>query len=149
MLIKGVVFTPQVRLVIMEIFPINIYISFIPQLLKLFLQLCKGQEAKIWSRGLLMKTSCLWFLELRSWGHRCRRSHGARSVVDDNLKRVIESAGDPIAGIYIGQKVSLAIQCGNAASILGTSMWVIYLAVSALLSLYCKFLFLFNYTSKY
>ncbi|CAH2269490.1 jg27299 [Pararge aegeria aegeria] len=41
-------------------------------------------------------------------------------VVSEVLRMVIESTGDPRAGSYLGQRISLAIQRGNAASILGT-----------------------------
>ncbi|CAH2237667.1 jg11344 [Pararge aegeria aegeria] len=44
----------------------------------------------------------------------------ARALFKELLKRVIESTGDPRAGSYLGQRISLAIQRGNAASILGT-----------------------------
>ncbi|XP_069360016.1 uncharacterized protein [Maniola hyperantus] len=45
---------------------------------------------------------------------------GARALFEEIAKRVIESTGDPRAGSYLGQRISLAIQRGNAASILGT-----------------------------
>ncbi|CAH2239677.1 jg12453 [Pararge aegeria aegeria] len=51
---------------------------------------------------------------LRPWGPE------ARALFKELLKRVIESTGDPRAGSYLGQRISLAIQRGNAASILGT-----------------------------
>ncbi|CAH2242815.1 jg11748 [Pararge aegeria aegeria] len=51
---------------------------------------------------------------LRPWGP------GARALFKELSKRVIESTGDPRAGSYLGQRISLAIQRGNAASILGT-----------------------------
>ena len=35
-------------------------------------------------------------------------------------KRLIDTSGDPRAGSYLGQRISLAIQRGNAASLLGT-----------------------------
>ncbi|CAH2208643.1 jg14655 [Pararge aegeria aegeria] len=44
----------------------------------------------------------------------------ARALFKELSKRVIESTGDPRAGSYLGQRISLAIQRGNAASILGT-----------------------------
>ncbi|CAH2240239.1 jg1796 [Pararge aegeria aegeria] len=44
----------------------------------------------------------------------------ARALFKELSKRVIESTGDPRAGRYLGQRISLAIQRGNAASILGT-----------------------------
>ncbi|CAH2262830.1 jg9204 [Pararge aegeria aegeria] len=44
----------------------------------------------------------------------------ARALFKELSKRVIESTGDPRAGSYLGQRFSLAIQRGNAASILGT-----------------------------
>ncbi|CAH2217619.1 jg135 [Pararge aegeria aegeria] len=44
----------------------------------------------------------------------------ARALFKELSKRVIESTGDPRAGSYLGQRLSLAIQRGNAASILGT-----------------------------
>ncbi|CAH2242332.1 jg19945 [Pararge aegeria aegeria] len=44
----------------------------------------------------------------------------ARALFKELSKRVIESSGDPRAGSYLGQGISLAIQRGNAASILGT-----------------------------
>ncbi|CAH2245504.1 jg8733 [Pararge aegeria aegeria] len=43
----------------------------------------------------------------------------ARALFKELTKRVIESTGDPRAGSYLGQRISLAIQRGNAASILG------------------------------
>ncbi|CAH2211443.1 jg25266 [Pararge aegeria aegeria] len=44
----------------------------------------------------------------------------ARALSKELSKRVIESTGDPRARSYLGQRISLAIQKGNAASILGT-----------------------------
>ncbi|CAH2207664.1 jg23501 [Pararge aegeria aegeria] len=45
----------------------------------------------------------------------------ARALFKELSKMVIESIGDPRAGSYLGQRISLkAIQRGNAASILGT-----------------------------
>ncbi|CAH2236225.1 jg22036 [Pararge aegeria aegeria] len=44
----------------------------------------------------------------------------ARALFKELSKRVIESSGDPRAGSYLGQRISLAIQRCNAASILGT-----------------------------
>ncbi|CAH2209536.1 jg1451 [Pararge aegeria aegeria] len=44
----------------------------------------------------------------------------ARALFKELSKRVIESTGDPRAGSYLGQRISLAILRGNAASILGT-----------------------------
>ncbi|CAH2241279.1 jg3340 [Pararge aegeria aegeria] len=44
----------------------------------------------------------------------------ARALFKELSKRVIESTGDPRAGSYLGQRISLAIQRGNATSILGT-----------------------------
>ncbi|CAH2229203.1 jg1870 [Pararge aegeria aegeria] len=44
----------------------------------------------------------------------------ARALFKELSKRVIESTGDPRAGSYLGQRISLAIQRSNAASILGT-----------------------------
>ncbi|CAH2267888.1 jg21941 [Pararge aegeria aegeria] len=44
----------------------------------------------------------------------------ARALFKELSKRVIESSSDPRAGTYLGQRISLAIQRGNAASILGT-----------------------------
>ncbi|CAH2237066.1 jg17242 [Pararge aegeria aegeria] len=44
----------------------------------------------------------------------------ARALFKELSKRVIESSGEPRAGNYLGQRISLAIQRGNAASILGT-----------------------------
>ncbi|CAH2233568.1 jg8504 [Pararge aegeria aegeria] len=44
----------------------------------------------------------------------------ARALFKELSKRVIESSGDPRAGSYLGQRISLAIQRGNAAGILGT-----------------------------
>ncbi|CAH2238325.1 jg17482 [Pararge aegeria aegeria] len=41
----------------------------------------------------------------------------ARALFKELSKRVIESTGDPRAGSYLGQRISLAIQRGNAASI--------------------------------
>ncbi|CAH2232164.1 jg12329 [Pararge aegeria aegeria] len=51
---------------------------------------------------------------LGSWGPE------ARALFKELSKRVIESTGDPRAGSYLGQRISLAIQRGNAARILGT-----------------------------
>ncbi|CAH2260602.1 jg18278 [Pararge aegeria aegeria] len=44
----------------------------------------------------------------------------ATALFKELSKRVIESTGDPRAGSYLGQRISLAIQRGNTASILGT-----------------------------
>ncbi|CAH2241265.1 jg3326 [Pararge aegeria aegeria] len=44
----------------------------------------------------------------------------ARALFKELSKRVIESTGEPRAGSYLGQRISLAIRRGNAASILGT-----------------------------
>ncbi|CAH2232477.1 jg19410 [Pararge aegeria aegeria] len=44
----------------------------------------------------------------------------ARALLKELSKRVIEPSGDPRAGSYLGQRISLAIQRGIAASILGT-----------------------------
>ncbi|CAH2239646.1 jg20582 [Pararge aegeria aegeria] len=44
----------------------------------------------------------------------------ARALFKELSKSVIESTGDPRAGSYLGQRISLAIQRGNAGSILGT-----------------------------
>ncbi|CAH2240125.1 jg6379 [Pararge aegeria aegeria] len=44
----------------------------------------------------------------------------ARALFKELSKKVIGSTGDPRAGSYFGQRISLAIQRGNAASILGT-----------------------------
>ncbi|CAH2269451.1 jg6493 [Pararge aegeria aegeria] len=44
----------------------------------------------------------------------------ARALFKELSKRVIKSTGDPRAGSYLGQRISLAIQRGNAASILET-----------------------------
>ncbi|CAH2269404.1 jg16430 [Pararge aegeria aegeria] len=44
----------------------------------------------------------------------------ARALFKELSKWVIESTGDPRAGSYLGQRISWAIQRGNAASILGT-----------------------------
>ncbi|CAH2215981.1 jg27669, partial [Pararge aegeria aegeria] len=45
---------------------------------------------------------------------------GGTSSFKELLKRVIESTGDPRVGSYLGQRIGLAIERGNAASILGT-----------------------------
>ncbi|CAH2235769.1 jg7627 [Pararge aegeria aegeria] len=45
---------------------------------------------------------------------------GPEALFKELSKRVIESTGDPRAGSYLGQRISLAIQRCNAASILGT-----------------------------
>ncbi|CAH2268192.1 jg8198 [Pararge aegeria aegeria] len=45
---------------------------------------------------------------------------GAQALFTDVSKRVNESTGGPRAGSYLGQRISLAIQTSNAASILGT-----------------------------
>ncbi|CAH2266903.1 jg19907 [Pararge aegeria aegeria] len=44
----------------------------------------------------------------------------ARALFKELSKRVIETTGDPRAGSYLAQRISLAIKRGNAASILGT-----------------------------
>ncbi|CAH2207670.1 jg26300 [Pararge aegeria aegeria] len=44
----------------------------------------------------------------------------ARALFKELSKRVMEASGDPRAGSYLGQRISLSIQRGNAASILGT-----------------------------
>ncbi|CAH2254208.1 jg14378 [Pararge aegeria aegeria] len=51
---------------------------------------------------------------LGSWGPE------ARALFKELSKRVIESTCDPTAGSSLGQRISLAIQKGNAVSILGT-----------------------------
>ena len=45
---------------------------------------------------------------------------GAKKLFQEIATRLIEASGDPRAGFYLGQKISSAIQKGNAASILGT-----------------------------
>lgn len=45
---------------------------------------------------------------------------GAHEIYKDLSKLLIESTGDQNAGFYFGQRISIAIQRGNAASILGT-----------------------------
>ena len=44
----------------------------------------------------------------------------AHLLYKDIAKRLADTSGDPRAGFYFGQKVSIAIQRGNAASLLGT-----------------------------
>ncbi|KAI5638219.1 hypothetical protein NE865_09165 [Phthorimaea operculella] len=44
----------------------------------------------------------------------------AKDFIKDLSGRLIEATGDPKAGSYLGQRISLAIQRGNAASLLGT-----------------------------
>ncbi|CAH2241861.1 jg16250 [Pararge aegeria aegeria] len=51
---------------------------------------------------------------LGSWGPE------ARALFKELSERVIESTGDPRTGSYLGQRISFAIQRGNAARILGT-----------------------------
>ncbi|CAH2244559.1 jg11679 [Pararge aegeria aegeria] len=60
------------------------------------------------------------FLCLLEWRLRDHEGPEARALFKEFTKRVIESTGDPRAGSYLGQRISLAIQRGNAASILGT-----------------------------
>jgi hypothetical protein len=45
---------------------------------------------------------------------------GARSLFKELGKRLREATGDPRAGSFLAQRISLAIQRGNAASMLGT-----------------------------
>lgn len=45
---------------------------------------------------------------------------GARRVYKDLASRLIDATGDQRAGQYFAQRVSIAIQRGNAASLLGT-----------------------------
>lgn len=51
---------------------------------------------------------------LGPWGHR------AHHLFREISKRLVEATRDPRAGGYLAQRISLAIQRGNAASILGT-----------------------------
>ena len=44
----------------------------------------------------------------------------AMSLYKDLAKRLIDSSGDQKAGFYLGQRISMAIQRGNVASLLGT-----------------------------
>ncbi|XP_072930332.1 uncharacterized protein [Epargyreus clarus] len=44
----------------------------------------------------------------------------ARQFFKEMSSRLVDVSGDPRAGAYFGQRISLAIQRGNAASILGT-----------------------------
>ncbi|XP_072937198.1 uncharacterized protein [Epargyreus clarus] len=44
----------------------------------------------------------------------------AKHFYKELSSRLIEASGDPRAGAYLGQQISLSIQRGNAASILGT-----------------------------
>ncbi|XP_072940630.1 uncharacterized protein [Epargyreus clarus] len=44
----------------------------------------------------------------------------AKQFYKELSSRLIETSGDPRAGAYLGQQISLAIQRGNAASVLGT-----------------------------
>jgi hypothetical protein len=45
---------------------------------------------------------------------------GAKALYKELTERLIEASGDQRAGSYFGQRISLAIQRGNAASLLGT-----------------------------
>lgn len=49
-----------------------------------------------------------------SWGP------AALGLFKDLAKRLVEASGDQNAGFYLAQKISIAIQRGNAASVLGT-----------------------------
>ncbi|CAH2208308.1 jg18734 [Pararge aegeria aegeria] len=62
--------------------------------------------------------SFLCLLEYRLWDRGVRRQE--QGLFKELSKRVIESTVDPRAGSYLGQRINLAIQRGNAASILGT-----------------------------
>ena len=42
----------------------------------------------------------------------------ASSFVEELVKKVIESSGDPLEAVWLRQKISFAIACGNATSIL-------------------------------
>lgn len=44
----------------------------------------------------------------------------AKLLFKELAVRLIDACGDPRAGAYLGQRISLAIQRGNAASLLGT-----------------------------
>ena len=44
----------------------------------------------------------------------------AHSLFKDLSKRLVDTSRDPRAGFYLGQRLSVAIQRGNAASLLGT-----------------------------
>ncbi|CAH2251878.1 jg13807 [Pararge aegeria aegeria] len=59
----------------------------------------------------------MWYLKMALEEEDTKYKLGKKKKLS---KRVIESSGDPRAGSYLGQQISLAIQRGNAASILGT-----------------------------
>lgn len=44
----------------------------------------------------------------------------AHSLYKELAKRLVDISNDQKAGLYFGQRISLAIQRGNAASLLGT-----------------------------
>ena len=44
----------------------------------------------------------------------------AHNLFKDLSKRLVDTSRDPKAGFYLGQRISIAIQRGNAASLLGT-----------------------------
>ena len=44
----------------------------------------------------------------------------AHLVFRDIAKRLVDSSRDQRAGLFLGQRISIAIQRGNAASFLGT-----------------------------
>ena len=44
----------------------------------------------------------------------------AHSLFKEISKRLVDTSIDPRAGFYLGQRLSVAIQRGNAASLLGT-----------------------------
>ncbi|KPI94828.1 hypothetical protein RR46_11832 [Papilio xuthus] len=56
----------------------------------------------------------LRLLPWRPWGAE------ARGLFKEISARLIDASGDPRAGAHFGQRLSLAIQRGNAASLLGT-----------------------------
>ncbi|KAJ8719299.1 hypothetical protein PYW08_011474 [Mythimna loreyi] len=51
---------------------------------------------------------------LGSWGP------SAHKLFNELSKRLVDTSRDPRAGFYLGQRISIAIQRGNAASLLGT-----------------------------
>ena len=44
----------------------------------------------------------------------------AHQVFKDIAKRLVDASRDQRAGLFLGQRISIAIQRGNAASVLGT-----------------------------
>ncbi|CAH2229314.1 jg17063 [Pararge aegeria aegeria] len=77
-----------------------------------------------WSRHIARRTDGRWGHMMLEWRPRNETlgpwGPEARALFKELSKWVIESTGDPRAGSYLGQRISLAIQRGNAASILVT-----------------------------